>query len=139
MSTHQYLPPAFILFGLLFAGAGVYSIRKTRYLRRHGHRVPGVVDRLKFERGSQTGGNYYPVLHFHTLDGSFVQTESDVGTNPARSRPGDQVTVVYDPARPDRARPENLLGVGTVMGVVFILLGAGASSIGALITISTYS
>ncbi|WP_051468542.1 DUF3592 domain-containing protein [Actinomadura oligospora] len=139
MNPHQYLPPAFILLGLLFAGAGVYSIRSTRRLRRNGHRVPGLVHGLNFERGSEGGGNYYPVLHFHTMDGSFVRTTSDVGTNPARSRPGDQVTVVYDPARPDRARPENLLGVGTLMGVLFILLGTLAATAGAAITITTYS
>ncbi|MFC5185104.1 DUF3592 domain-containing protein [Actinomadura harenae] len=139
MSTHQLLPPAFALLGLLFAGAGVYSLRTTRYLRRKGHRVPGLVHALNFERNSEGGGNHYPVLHFHTLDGSFVMTTSDVGTNPARSRAGDRVVVVYDPDRPDRARPENLLGVGTVMGVVFLLLGLAVCAVASLITANVYS
>lgn len=137
---HDYLPPAFILFGLIFAGVGVYSIRVTRRLRRHGVRVPGVVDRLAYESGSgDSGGNYYPVLHFHTVEGAFVNTKADVGTNPPRVREGERVTVVYDPARPDRARPEIMLGAGTVLGVVAILAGVVCTTFATLITIGAYS
>lgn len=46
---------------------------------------------------------FYPSVRFRTADGRTVEFQNDLGTN-APPRVGDEVTVIYDPARPEEAR-----------------------------------
>ncbi|GAA2898673.1 hypothetical protein GCM10010517_63890 [Streptosporangium fragile] len=43
-----------------------------------------------------------------------VETEPDLGSNPAPARPGRQVMVLYDPARPRLARLDGVGGRGVL-------------------------
>ncbi|MET8047128.1 DUF3592 domain-containing protein, partial [Streptosporangium sp. NPDC005286] len=52
------------------------------------------------------------------------ETESDLGSNPPPARPGQQVMVVYDPERPQRARLDGVGGRGVLLGVLFLTVGA---------------
>jgi uncharacterized protein DUF3592 len=128
------LPPLGVLAGVGFVAIGAHVIRTGRRLRTYGRRVPGVVVRLRFDPNEHGGGQYYPVLRFQTHDGDTVETESDLGTNPAPVRPGQQVAVVYDPAKPRRARLDTMLGGGAVHGPLFIAFGVVVALIAAAVT-----
>ena len=66
---------------------------------------------------------FYPSVRFQTEDGKTVEFENRLGSN-APPRVGEEVTVVYDPARPEEAKlalgsmfrfnPKALLVVGAI-------------------------
>ena len=80
---------------------------------------------------------FFPTVRFQTTDGRTVQFQNKIGTN-APPRVGDQVTVIYDPARPEEAKvalgsmfrfdPKALLVVGGIflaaMAFFFLLFVA---------------
>ncbi|MFF0575110.1 DUF3592 domain-containing protein [Streptosporangium saharense] len=111
-----------IVFGAVFTGIGIRVLTVGQRLRRHGTRVPGMVAGLRWSGGDD--GVYYPTLRFQTVQGSMVETESDLGSNPSPVRPSQQVTVVYDPERPQRARLDGANGGGVLHGVLFLIFGA---------------
>ncbi len=133
------LPPLFVLVGLGFIGFGVHLIRTGWRLRTSGRRVPGVVVRLRWDPSEHGGGQFYPVLRFQTYDGTVIETESDLGANPPPARQGQRVTVVYDPAKPRRARLASMLGDGMLHGPLFIAFGAAVTVVAAAVTFFVYS
>ncbi|MEU5880343.1 DUF3592 domain-containing protein [Spirillospora sp. NPDC047279] len=135
----QVLPPVFVLAGLGFAAFGAHLIRTGRRLRDHGVRVPGTVVRLRWDSNDSGGGTFYPLLRFRTADGAAVETESDVGTNPAPAREGQQVTVVYDPEKPRRARMDTMLGQGAALGAVMVAFGLVAAAVALAVTVVVLS
>jgi hypothetical protein len=66
---------------------------------------------------------FFPSVRFQTADGRSVEFHNEVGSN-APPKVGDQVTVIYDPERPEEARvalgsmwrvdPKALLVVGAI-------------------------
>ncbi len=72
---------------------------------------------------NRTGALFYPSVRFQTADGRTVEFENKLGTN-APPRVGDEVTVLYDPERPEEAKvalgsmfrfnPKALLVVGAI-------------------------
>ncbi len=66
---------------------------------------------------------FFPSVRFQTRAGRIVEFENKIGSN-APPRVGDQVTVIYDPARPEEAKvalgsmfrfdPKALLVVGGI-------------------------
>jgi hypothetical protein len=117
----------FILFGLVFVLIGSLASARDRAYRRRAERVPGVVIDLRGHwtsgSGSQTGGYtaYHPVLEFRLLDGRPARVESFRGTNPPKVRPGQSVTVLYDPDDPGRASVDD----GS-RRMYWLMVGAGA-------------
>ncbi|MEV7009669.1 DUF3592 domain-containing protein [Streptosporangium sp. NPDC051022] len=111
-----------IVIGAVFIATSIRVITVGQWLLRHGTRVPGVVVGLRRSGGGK--GVYYPTLRFQTVQGSVVETESDLGSNPSPVRPGQQVMVVYDPARPQRVRLDGAGGSGVLHGVLFLIVGA---------------
>jgi hypothetical protein len=128
------IPPIGVLTGLGFIAFGAHVIRIGRRLRTYGQRAPGVVVRLRWDSDDYGGGQFYPILRFQTGDGTMIETESDLGTNPAPVRAGQQVTVVYDPAKPRRARLDTMLGSGAVHGPLFIAFGTVVAIIATTVT-----
>ncbi|MER6172466.1 DUF3592 domain-containing protein [Streptosporangium sp. NPDC001681] len=108
-----------IVVGAVSVGTSIRVMTVGQWLRRHGVRVPGVVVGLR--RGNRV---YYPTLRFQTVQGFVVETESDLGSNPSPVRPGQQVMVLYDPERPQRARVDSVGGRGVLHGVLFLTVGA---------------
>jgi Protein of unknown function (DUF3592) len=135
------LPPVFVLGGLGFIAFGAHVIRTARRLREAGQRVPGVVVRLRWDpsESGQGPGRFYPVLRFQTLDGTVIEAESDLGSYPAPAREGQPVTVVYDPAKPRRARLDTMLGIDMVHGPLFIAFGVVATLTAAAVTFFVYT
>jgi Protein of unknown function (DUF3592) len=66
---------------------------------------------------------FFPSVRFQTQDGKTMEFENKIGSN-APPKVGDQVTVIYDPARPEEAKvalgsifkidPKALLVVGGI-------------------------
>jgi hypothetical protein len=66
---------------------------------------------------------FYPAVRFQTADGRTVEFQNKIGTN-APPQVGNEVTVIYDPARPEEAKvalgsmfridPKALLVVGAI-------------------------
>ncbi len=127
------LPPVFVLAGLGFVAFGAYVIRTGRRLRRYGRGAPGTVVRLRWESNDHGGGRFYPTFRFRTEDGREIEAESDLGANPAPAREGQRVTVVYDPARPQRARIDSMLGGGAVHGPLFVAFGVVVTLVAAAV------
>lgn len=46
---------------------------------------------------------FFPSVRFQTADGTTVEFQNKIGTN-APPRVGDEVTVIYHPARPEEAK-----------------------------------
>jgi len=80
---------------------------------------------------------YFPSVRFQTADGRTIELQNKIGTN-APPRVGDEVTILYDPARPEEAEvalgsmfrfdPKALLVVGGIflaaMAFFFLLFAA---------------
>jgi hypothetical protein len=134
-----------VLFGLLLGGLGVLSVvggtrslRQARGFRARARRVTGILTGIHADRrDGQT--TTYPVLRFRTLEGTEVETTSNVNEEPyylTRTR-GAQVAVLYDPADPRKACIDSPSGRGQVrsgygviaLGVLFILAAAGLAAL----------
>jgi len=118
--------------GLVFTTLGiVFMVRRRRFLRS-AVRVPGVVTDVLYDPRvgvNGSGGLWFPILSFTTVDGHPVQTRAQIGRVPAPARTGDQVTVLYDPEDPTRASlPRDgsgcLAWIFTIVGVSSVTIGA---------------
>ncbi|MEU9889905.1 DUF3592 domain-containing protein [Sphaerisporangium sp. NPDC051011] len=122
MSTTALMVLIFGVIALVFGGIGLGALMSARDFRRIAQRVPGEVVRLRESRDSE-GSVYYPTIRFMTLNGQYVEAETHFGSNPPPARVGGRVTVLYDPARPDRIRLEGFWAGGKLIGVLFASLG----------------
>jgi hypothetical protein len=120
--------------GLLFSAIGVVLLVRLRRFRRTAVRVPGVVADVVYDGSagdSGSGGLWFPVLSFTTVEGRPVRTRGRYGRSPARARAGDQVTVLYDPEDPALASlPRD---GANHLAVFFVVFGLGAAAVGALL------
>ncbi|MGH3657447.1 MAG: DUF3592 domain-containing protein [Micromonosporaceae bacterium] len=135
----RFFPLLFVAFGLVFSWFGLRIALSGRRLRETGVRVPGVVVRLRWSSSTSSSGpsgQYYPLMRFRTVDGQDIEVESDIGTNPAPAREGAQVTVIYDPANPRRARIDNMIGRDGALGVLAAVVGVIITVVAAAISIN---
>ncbi|GIH64616.1 MULTISPECIES: DUF3592 domain-containing protein [Microbispora] len=108
--------------GLVFGLIGGGITMNAREFRRRAQRTRGLVVGLRASR-SDDGTSYYPTIRFTTLYGQQVEAETTYGSNPPPARPGEEVTVLYDPARPTRIRIDSAAGSGTLLGGIFLAVG----------------
>ena len=131
----------FALIGTIFVVAGVKGIRRTRMFERRAIRVPGQCVDLKLRHGisiepGESHSTYHPILAFATIDGRQMVVESPWGGVPAPARPGQFVTVLYEPDQPARARVDGLIGRGTPFYVMGIVLGGFIGGLGWLVSLA---
>jgi len=91
--------PLFVATGFAFATAllfwGSWHFgREALYLRAHGLRTTGTV--LNADGG--------PLFEYTTNEGRTRQLQSHVASNPPKYAIGDKVPLIYDPAKPSRAK-----------------------------------
>ncbi len=73
-----------------------------------------------------TGIGYYFVIKFKTIDGQEFQTNSRVRTKYARSKVGQVVDILYDPANPNDARIDSIMNLYSMpitlggAGIIFL-------------------
>ncbi|MEV4295293.1 DUF3592 domain-containing protein [Microbispora rosea] len=108
--------------GLVFGLIGGGITMNAREFRRRAQRAHGLVVGLRASR-SDDGTSYYPTIRFTTVYGQQVEAETTFGSNPPPARPGEEVTVLYDPARPTRIRIDSAAGSGTLLGGIFLAVG----------------
>jgi hypothetical protein len=120
--------------GLVLIVAGAVGIWQNLVLTWIGHRVPGTVTDLQWRvTGNEGGGfvrDYKVILAFQTLDGQPVETVTRMGRRRPIVQPGDQVPVVYDPRRPNRAEIDTRQGRATWIPVALGLLGLALIAFG---------
>ncbi len=113
--------------GVLSLVAVVLLIRTRGFLAR-AHAVKGTVIEMVYSRSSEGGGGYSPRYQFVTTDGQVIVRKDNLSTNPPRFQVGDEIDVLYEPAKPQKARinkwmnlyflPTLLGGLGAVSALV---------------------
>lgn len=110
-------------FGLVL-GCGALTWKADKYIRASA-RAPGVVTALQ-----RSGDGYYsPVVRFRTAEGREMMFTSKWRSKPADYDVGEQVEVLYPPARPGDASIGSLWeqrGVSILLGAIgapFMLFG----------------
>lgn len=135
------IPLLFALLGTVFVVVGIRGIRSANAFEKLAARVPGLcVDvKLRHSGGGDIGeshSTWHPVLAFATLDGRQMTVESPWGGVPTPARPGQQVTVLYDPRQPARARVDGWIGRGTFFYVFAIIMGTLVGGLGWLVLLA---
>ncbi|MEZ0070688.1 DUF3592 domain-containing protein [Planotetraspora sp. GP83] len=123
MPQNILLPLILGLIGVVFALIGGGLTISARDFRKRAQRVQGEVVRLRPSRSSEGGTVYYPTVRFTTVYGQRVEAECPFGSSPPPAMPGDQVPILYDPAKPTRVRIDSATGSGTLIGVIFLGVG----------------
>lgn len=130
------IPVGFVAMGLFFAWLGLRSRRAIKSFKARAQRTNGEVTELRrhYSRSSTSDGAdgpvFHPVVRFALPDGREVEAESLSGSNPAPAKVGATVEVLYDPADPTRFRLEGFWVDGTVVHVIFVVLGLSFAGIG---------
>ena len=104
-----------LAIGAAFAGLGLVLVCLPWRLRVHGRRAIGVVE-LEDDGGSA-------VVVFRTTEGDEQRLASSLDDLAGAIDVGQRVNVVYDPAHPEGAVPEVLLGIRRAFGTLFLLTG----------------
>jgi hypothetical protein len=84
-----------------------------------------------------SGGVVFPSVRFQTADGRTVEFQNKLGTN-AAPRVGDEVTVFYDPGRPEDAK----IAMGDTFkfnGKLLLVVGAIFLAVVALMFLSVFA
>lgn len=143
----KLIPLGFGLLGLLFVLVGAVVLRGPRRMRRTGMRVTGTIvghdlaspswNRHSIRIGpvrlsgwpyARTEGLRWPIIVFETTEGREIRTTSSVASS-MPSRKGSQVTVMYDPADPQRAIVDRPQERGCI-GIPFVLFGGFVAVLG---------
>lgn len=128
------LGPIFAVIGFALLGAATWMFLRTRAFIEQAMTTVGVVVELVEETRSGRDGNetyFYPVVRFQPASGDEIQFRSNVGSNPAGYRQGEQVPVLYDPAQPAEARIRSFFQLWLLplvlgfIGAVFAIVGTG--------------
>jgi hypothetical protein len=128
-----FLLGIFLLIGLGLLGAAVLLVVDTRNDIARADKADGTVIDLLGERDSDGDTIYYPRVRYVTRSGNPVEFTGSVGSSPPAFDVGEPVSVLYDPAEPEKARidsfvqlwfPALILGV---LGLVCAGIGGGGT------------
>jgi hypothetical protein len=88
---------------VILTGLSIWYLFTSYMFSTTGIEAPGTVVRLESSHSSEGGTTYSPVFSY-TVDGQKYEYESVNSSNPPSHEVGEQVTLLYDPDRPDKAR-----------------------------------
>jgi hypothetical protein len=132
----------FALIGAAFVVIGTRGARASRAFERIAQRAPGVLTDVRYESiGTPGEGSMHavPIVRFTLPDGRTVQTEARMGATPGFNRTGAEITVLYDPADPRRARVDaRMAGGGALVGGCMASLGLAFVVVGIAVAIGGY-
>ncbi len=122
---------ACVVGGALCA-AGIRGVRRSRHRAGTAQRATGVVvgQRSSWSSSAQSDMLVHPVVRYRTADGREVTFQASVGSAPPVHTVGQRVTVLYDPAAPERATIQS--PVNWVVDAGFIGCGGGLLGLGLL-------
>jgi hypothetical protein len=127
----------FAVVGGLVALGGIRSLRASRAFEQVAQHADGELVDVRYETVGSPGDSSrrsIPVVRFTLPDGRAVQTEARMGSGSGFKFKGSEVTVLYDPADPRRARIEGFMagsgqwvaGCMATVGLFFLLIGLAA-------------
>jgi uncharacterized protein DUF3592 len=132
----------FAVLGGVFVVVGTRSARASREFERVAQRAPGVLTDVRYEHiGTPGEGSMHavPIVQFTLPDGRTVRTEARMGATPGFNRTGTEITVLYDPADPRRARVDaRMAGGGAFVGGCMASLGLTFVVVGIAVAIGGY-
>ena len=124
-----------MLLAAVSLGLCVRSIVATRHFLATAVAADGLVVEVE-ESSDDHGSTYVPVVRFVAAGGQVVRVKGTVGSSQWAYQVGDSVRVLYDPAKPRKARLDtrgNRWGgaiAWSIVGGSFLLLGAAGVAIG---------
>ncbi|QDK79420.1 DUF3592 domain-containing protein [Spirosoma sp. KCTC 42546] len=113
----------FFLIGVLFISIAYYLYYSHQQLVQHGVATKGVV--IDMHRMKPREYPMAPSIRYHIRDGCELVFHSSEGRNPPAYEIGDEVTLYYDPAKPENVQLDGdylMVYVMGGMGAVFLLL-----------------
>lgn len=119
---------SFTAVGLLLLAIGVFSFIRTKRFLARAVSVDGVLQGYEERSDSEGGSSYHPVVNYTTTDGQHFTFTSNTAAG-RKWQPGDAVPLMYDPARPHKARIATfrylwfLAGFMSLMGLGFLIPG----------------
>lgn len=120
----------FVPAGIFFALAAALFVRRWTFTQRATRAVGTVVSHAAHtSRGRRhTSLRYHPVVRY-TVDGTEHQLVSSVGDGAPRYQLGTELTVLYDPARPDAGVIDSIwdLHFGAVLCAIIGGLSVGCA------------
>ena len=123
-------PPALVLVGAGWVIVGALFMINARRRRLRSVQVPGMVIGQKIGSG-ENGLVYFPSFRFTTIEGNEVEVTSSYGGGSA-PQPGQNVTVLYDPRKPQRAKIDTPDQTGLAMGRILFGFGLVLTVLGVL-------
>ncbi len=120
----------FLIFGSVVLTFAIWVTAKNLKLLLTGVRTQGLVVGVdeKLRRGSDGGKKmvyFHPVIAFETEQGHEFQFTFGSGSTRKRPTIGDQVTVIYEVDRPDKATLNSFMGLWAGPLAAFLLAGGG--------------
>lgn len=131
MKTLVWLPRIFAAIGLAMLLVSSWIWTRERNFEAGATRVTGTVVDMRYERDTDGGGHYFPIVAFVTARGDSVSFRSRVGTSPPSHQVGETVTVLYDPANVQDASLSGFfsLYIGAFITGLFALIFGGIGGI----------
>jgi hypothetical protein len=118
-----------VISGVLLLLGGVLAWRRAQRKYSAWINAGGLVTSVVSHSIGAANFHYYPVVEFRTQAGKMVRFESELGFYPARHKPGQTVSVWYDPADPERAMLDLAAAKWTaplalgVFGAIAVIIG----------------
>ena len=115
----EYKPYAFLVLGLLIVGFGIFELKKSIYLHKHGVQVMAILQRIQTDRSLSTGKQKLVAIYTYTdEDGNEHEISDSLPPVPLIGK--SRITVLYDPAKPENAMVST---TASLSPIVFILCG----------------
>lgn len=115
--------------GVLLMVLGAFFWFRTKNFVGSAQETKGTVTDVRYEHDSESGGGYYSVFKFKSINGQEIEKVSNLRTNPPQHQVGQVIDVLYDPNNPNDARIKkatNLYFVPVLlggMGLIFVCSG----------------
>ena len=121
---------AFMPIGLLLVLAAVWAGWSTKAWVARSVEVQGlVIEMVRVRDREDSGYLFAPVVRFKTVNGSTIEFESGLRTNPPAYHTGQIVSVLYDPDEPRSAAIHGMLSLWMMpiilsfIGTIFLIVG----------------
>ncbi|MBR5879899.1 MAG: DUF3592 domain-containing protein [Akkermansia sp.] len=115
----EYQPYAFFALGLVVIGFGLFELKKSLYLTRHGMQTEGILQGIRTSR-SLSSGKHEPVAVYTYTDMEGNEHEITDSLPPVPLIGKSRITVLYDPANPENAM---VATTASITPIIFILSG----------------
>jgi len=130
MKTLKIIKYLFSFIGLAMLVGSFFVYQNASDFLNGAVKADGVVVDLVASRSSDST-TYAPRIRFKTIEGSMIEFVSSTSSNPPSYSRGEQVTVLYSSAQPDKAKIDGFFSVWggavilAVLGGVFFIIGFG--------------